>query len=161
MNKMKVHLKRLNTNTINDEENKSTKVTIEYEISYATNPIADALLSLVKKTVKPKDLHDIHPTIKIDTNVLKFYFTTESFIKIKDENMEYDPTILYTLCVNANHRKSMQIQNKINRLILNKWQEYSSFLNEICDFNKDRILMMRYDFHRRYDHGKMTNKEQL
>lgn len=158
---MKVYLRRLKTDTINDEERKITSVIIEWEISYATNPIADILLELIKKTVKPNDLHDIHPTLKVDKFVLKFYFTTKSFIKIKDENVEYNPTILYRLCMNANHRKSMHIQNKINLLILNKWQEYSSFLGEIVDFNKDRISMMEYDFHRLYNNSKMTNKGQI
>lgn len=159
MEKMKVHLKRLNTNTINDEERKITSVIIDWEISYATNPIADILLELIKKTVKPKDLHDIHPTLKVDKFALKFYFTTKSFIKVKDENVEYNPTILYRLCMNANHRKSMHIQNKINNLTLKKWQDYSGFLSEICNFNKDRISMLEWEFHRLYNHGKMTNKE--
>lgn len=158
---MKVYLRRLKTDTINDEERKITSVIIEWEISYATNPIADILLELIKKTVKPNDLHDIHPTLKVDKFVLKFYFTTKSFIKIKDENVEYNPTILYRLCMNANHRKSMHIQNKINLLILKKWQECSSFLGEIVDLNKGRISMMEYDFHRLYNNGKMTNKGQI
>lgn len=153
---MKTNLKRINTQTINDEENKSTNVVIDWEIDYSKRPCADALFQFIKQSTPLNELDGIHTSCSMDKDKLKFYFTTHYFVKVK--NTEYNQNKLYRICMNGNFRRAMRIQNTINTLFFLKWKEYTDFLCDIMNFNDGKIAMKAAEFHRLYEHDKMTNK---